>query len=339
MSEREQEPALQDLDDGAGADGLPRAVAPWPASYGDTTAEYLAARSGTGSIAGQTAIVWVDGPDAVSFLQGIVSQDVESLAPGEVAQSLLLEPRGKLSDVFWLLRDAERVGLLTSASRAEDTRDELARWKIRVKADLAVDERPVTELWGREAAQTAAGAGIEVPDGWSDEDGVLVASVALGALPRIVIAGVTEPIGGTIAVGSVAATTVRIEAGAPLIGIDIDGSTIPQEAGVVDAAVSFTKGCYLGQELVARIDTRGRVNRSLRGVVLRDNLIPPVGATVVTAEREVGTITSVGESLELRAPVALGLIRREAEPGTDVTITWDGGSASATVAELPLTDF
>jgi folate-binding protein YgfZ len=314
-------------------------AADWPPSFGDTTSEYLAARSGTGTVAGQSAIVWVEGRDAVTFLQGIISQEVEALAPGEVAQSLLLEPRGKLSDVFWILRDADRVGLVTSAARAQTTMEELNHWKIRVKADLDLDERPVVEVWGRSAVETVERAGLEMPRGWADRDGVLVARLPLGSMPRVVVAWMSGPIDGTTPVGAVAATTVRIEAGSPLVGVDIDDSTIPQEAGLVDATVSFSKGCYLGQELVARIDSRGRVNRSLRGVVLRDNVIPPVGATVSTSERDVGTLTSVGESLERRAPVALALIRREAEPGIEVTVSWDGGSARATVAELPLTDF
>ena len=101
-------------------------------------------------------------------------------------------------------------------------------------------------------------------------------------------------------------------------------------------AVSFTKGCYLGQELVARIDTRGRVNRHLRAVRLNQAVIPPVGADVILDDSVVGTLTSVGESLALRAPVAMALIRREAVPGSDVMVVWDGGAARGTIETLPL---
>jgi folate-binding protein YgfZ len=120
------------------------------------------------------------------------------------------------------------------------------------------------------------------------------------------------------------------------MGRDVDERTIPHEAGVVEGAVSFTKGCYLGQELVARIDSRGRVNRHLRGLVITANVLPPAGAEVSGASGVVGTITSVGESLDLRAPVALALIRREVAPGDEVTIAWEGGSIRAVVLELPL---
>jgi folate-binding protein YgfZ len=121
-----------------------------------------------------------------------------------------------------------------------------------------------------------------------------------------------------------------------MVGVDIDERTIPQEAGVVDGAVSFTKGCYLGQELVARIDSRGHVNRNLRGIVVSSAVLPPLGAEVTADGKPVGVITSVGESLDLRAPVALALVRREVEPDAEVDVTWEGGHAKATVKELPL---
>ena len=290
-------------------------------------------------IRGRSAILWVVGPDAVSFLQGIVTQDVAAMASGDVAYSLLLEPRGKLTDAFWLLRGDDRVGVVTGRERVEHTEEALARWRIRVKAEFDIDSREIVELWGAGSSDTVAANAIAVPEGWADLDGMLVARVPLGTLPRIVIAGATADLDGTVPVGRVAATAVRIEAGAAEVGVDIDDRTIPQETGLVEEAVSFTKGCYLGQELVARIDTRGHVNRHLRGVVVGVNVIPPIGARVHAGDREVGTLTSVAESLEVRAPVGLALVRREVEPGAEVIVRWDGGEAPATVHALPLTTF
>jgi folate-binding protein YgfZ len=121
------------------------------------------------------------------------------------------------------------------------------------------------------------------------------------------------------------------------MGREIDDKTIPAETGVVDRAVSFTKGCFTGQELVARIDSRGgNVPRHLRGVVVGTNVVPPAGATVEAEGKDVGVLTSVAESLERRAPVALAYVRRAIEPPADVTLRWDGGSAPARVEELPL---
>ncbi len=131
----------------------------------------------------------------------------------------------------------------------------------------------------------------------------------------------------------------RIEAGVPVMGRELDESTIPAEAGVVDRSVSFTKGCYTGQELVARIDSRGgNVPRRLRGIVVGGDggALPPIGATVHADGKEVGTVTSVVRSARLGAPVALAYVRRAVEPPADVELRWDGGSTPARVLALPL---
>jgi len=131
--------------------------------------------------------------------------------------------------------------------------------------------------------------------------------------------------------------SVRIEAGIPVMGRELDESTIPAEAGIVEQSVSWTKGCYTGQELVARIDSRGgNVPRRLRGLVIGTNVLPPPGARVLNGEKDVGRVTSVGESLDRKAPVALAYVGRAVEPPADVTVTWDGGSAPARVEALPL---
>ena len=130
----------------------------------------------------------------------------------------------------------------------------------------------------------------------------------------------------------------RIEAGVPVMGRELDESTIPAEAGVVDRSVSFTKGCYTGQELVARIDSRGgNVPRRLRGVVVGDgDAVPPVGAVVHADGKDVGVLTSVARSARLGAPVALAYVRRAVEPPAEVELRWDGGTAPARVLALPL---
>jgi folate-binding protein YgfZ len=305
----------------------------WPESFGDVTGEYGAARSGAGFVGGISSLFWAMGPDAITFLQDVLSQDVEALAPGEIARSFLLQPRGKLEALLWMLRGEDRVGLVCEASRQEETIRYLSRWRLRVDVDLAPDPREVFEVWG------PAPASLEVRGGWREEDGILVAEVRNAPIRHRLVAGLdSTDLGkrGLRPVGRQVDTTLRIETGEPRIGIDVDHKTIPQESGLVPEAVSFTKGCFLGQELVARIDSRGRVNRNLRGVRLLDAVIPPVGAQVTHAGKVVGTLTSVGESLAVRAPVALALIRREAPPGTHVTVSWDRGSARAVIEQLPL---
>ena len=272
-------------------------------------------------------LLWATGPDTVSFLQGILSQDIAGLAPGEVARSFLLEPRGKLNSLLWVLRDADRVGIVTDAARHEETVGSLSRWRFRVNVDFVPDQRPVLDIWG------PRDAGFEVPGGWGEEQGVLVAELRRRPVRRRIVAGVDAAEMRERGVGPIGRQVVdafRIESGEPRMGVDVDEKTIPQETGLVPEAISFTKGCFLGQELAARIDSRGRVNRHLRGLRMLDSVAPPIGARLTHAGKQVGQLTTVAESPALLAPVALALVRREATPGTQVTVTWESGRTEAT---------
>lgn len=313
-----------------------------PDTYGDVTGEYLALRREAGLVTGHRELLWVEGADAVGFLDGLLSQDVGGAAPGSVVRSFLLEPRGKVQSMLWVLRGDGRVGLLADAGAADAAAAHLDRFRFRVDAAVRRDGRPVCEVWGPGTAAVLEGAGLPAGDGWADAGDATVASIPLGRLPRVAVAVADDaPLtsAGARRAGWLASEAVRIEGGEPRVGVDVDASTIPHETGLTDALVSFTKGCYLGQELVARIESRGHVNRLLRGVVLAENLLPPPGAEVVAGGEVVGTLTSVGESLELRAPIGLATVRREAAPGDPVTLRWTGGSARAVLAELPLDDF
>lgn len=293
-----------------------------PESYGDVTTEYRAARSEAGRVEGLYDLVWFGGEDAVSFLESLISQNVAAQEPGTVLRSFLLGARGKIIAVMWVLRDADRVGLVTDAGYGQVLSDTLSRYRIRVDVSIDPDPRPLVTLVGPESPRE---------DGWSD-DVVLTAGLPLaGNLRSVTTADSDLP-----KVGRQAWTAVRVEAGEPLMGVDIDENTIPQESGLVPESVDFTKGCFLGQELVARIDSRGHVNRRLMGVMVTTNVIPPSRAELVVDDRVVGTFTSPSESLTLRSPVGLSVVRREVEPGDLVTIRWDGGEAPAVVADLPM---
>lgn len=311
-----------------------------PATFGDATGEYLALARRAGLVAARHGVVWVRGPDTVAFLDGLLSQRVAGAEPGHVLPSLLLAPNGKLRAVLNLLVGHEEVGLVADAAVAESVAADLNRFKIRVAVSIDMDERPLLEVWGPAAAEVLTAAGLTVPEGWS-------ATPLIAALPfrgendigRYLLAGIDHGSlvsAGAVTVGTQAVEALRIELGEPVVGIDIDDKTIPQEAGVVEGAVDFEKGCYLGQELVARIDSRGRVNRHLRGLVVTDSVLPPEGATVEHDGKTVGTVTSIAESLDLHAPIGLALIRHEVEPGSKVTVHWEGGSAAALVRALPM---
>lgn len=261
------------------------------------------------------ALVWVTGPDAVSFLDGQISQDVAAMTPGEVRRAFLLEPRGKLRAILWVLRGEERVGLVTQADRAAAVVSNLEQFRFRVKADLSIDPRPGHSVWGSEPDR----------DGWSETADQLTVSTPTGWSVRFAAGA---PSGTTLSVAEFAAH--RIAAAEPWFGIDVDEGTIPQETGLVPEAVSFTKGCYLGQELVARIDSRGHVNRSLRRL---DGAgpVPPAGAEVIHGDAAAGTVGTAAPLGEGWA--ALAVLRREVAAGDVVTVRWSGGESSAVVAE------
>jgi folate-binding protein YgfZ len=283
----------------------------------------------------------VTGGDAISFLQGLISQDVGS-APGSVARSFLLSPQGKLRALLWVLIGEQEAILITDSGSSESVISDLTRYRIRVDVQIVPVEVPVFELLGPEAADVLQRAGAAVESGWQNIGNGWVARVPMGGLDRYLFVGI-DPDSlmelGAVRCGEQAAAAVRIEAGEPKMPTDVDESTIPQESGLVADSVSFTKGCYLGQELVARIDSRGHVNRHLRGLVVNENVLPPANSEIFSGERAVGVVGTVAESLTRRAPVALALVRREVEPGTEVEIKWGGGSTMARVKTLPLDDF
>lgn len=301
----------------------------------DVTSDYVAIRRTVGAVDLPRDIVRITGPESASFLHGQVSQDVEGLPHGHSAWSFVLQPQGKVDGFVRITRLADDDFLLdTEGSWGEPTLARLERFKLRAKVDFEPLRWACLALRGPRAHEVApqlgdvgavdAGGSIAVAADWPGLPGVDI----LGPDPR--------PPDGVRRCSMDAYENVRIEAGVPSLGRELTPRTIPQESGVVDRAVSFTKGCFTGQELVARIDSRGHVNRNLRGVVVGENTIPPVGAELVVDHKAVGELTSVGESLDRRAPVALAYVRREVEPPAEVTLRWDGGEVAARVETLPL---
>lgn len=282
----------------------------------DIDADYEALRHGAGAVWLPRDVLRVAGPDALSFLQGQVSQDVLALGVGASAWSFVLQPQGKVDALVRLTRVAEdEVVVDTDSGWGEAVLARLHRFKLRVKADI-----------GPLAWRCLAVRGVESVAG---------SMPAFGAGADILGEAPTAP-DGVRECSLDAYEVLRIEAGWPAMGAELTDRTIPAETGVLDRTVSFTKGCYTGQELVARIDSRGgHVPRHLRGVVL-DGDTPPVGAAVVAGDREVGELTSVAVSPQFAAPVALAYVHRDIEPPAAVDVRWDGGAAPGTVHALPV---
>ena len=263
------------------------------------------------------------GPDVITFLQGQLSQDIAGLAAGASTWALLLQPQGKVLAFLRVLRAGEEeVVLETDAGFGPAVIERLNRFKLRVKCELDPVAWTCVAVRGPKSHELVGGG---VAADWP-------------GLPGADLVGESPTAPDGVARCSLDAyEAVRIEAGIPVMGRELDEGTIPAEAGVVDMSVSFTKGCYTGQELVARIDSRGgNVPRRLRGVILSDGASAPVGAAVQSEGKEVGRLTSVAFSPGLGATVALAYVRRAVEVPAEVVVEWDGGSSPARVEALPL---
>ena len=287
--------------------------------------DYWAMRREAGVVEVERDFLRVSGPDAVPFLQGQLSQDVAGLAVGASVESLLLQPQGKVDALLRVTRTGhDTVVLDVDGGFGEAVAARLGRFKIRVKAEIEPLAWRCLAVRGPAAAEVAVAAGTALPAPWPGVAGVDV----VGEAPAV------DPAVRRCSAGALAA--VRIEAGVPAMGSELTERTIPAEAGVVERTVSFTKGCYTGQELVARIDSRGgNVPRRLRGVVAVDGAEPAVGDALVSGGREVGRLTSVAWSPSLGATVGLAFVHRDVEPPADVAVGADGGAA-AQVRALPL---
>ncbi len=260
-------------------------------------------------------VVRVTGTDAVRFLQGQLSQDVAALAVGTSAWSFLLQPQGKVDAWLRVSRRGDDEFLLDvdgGFGSAVVTR--LERFKLRTKAD--VEQVPWRCIAVRGTRSAGAGAGPGTGE-------VVVADPAWPLVPGVDLVG-PEPVApdGVHKGSGSDYEVLRIECGVPAMGRELTERTIPAEAGVVERSVSFTKGCYTGQELVARIDSRGgNVPRRLRGVVLAPGAeVPPAGATVAADDGSVGEVTSSAWSRRLGAPVALAYVKRDVEPPAPATV-------------------
>ncbi|MGH7168309.1 MAG: glycine cleavage T C-terminal barrel domain-containing protein, partial [Nitrospiraceae bacterium] len=136
--------------------------------------------------------------------------------------------------------------------------------------------------------------------------------------------------------GTEAREALRLEAGLPRAGADLTEEIVPPEANLEGKAFSLSKGCYPGQEVVARLDTYGSVRRRLVGLVLQDQVLPPKGAKLFSGEREVGWITSAARSPALKRVIAFGFPLRDfSTPGTALTVEIEGRRSDATVRPLP----
>lgn len=267
-------------------------------------------------------VLTVTGPEAVTWLQGQLSQDVAKLAPGDVTWTFVLAPQGKVDGWGRVARtsdDALRIDVDAGAGAAWLAR--LQRFKLRTKAEIELREAvPAVAVRG---ATPEAG----LPAGWPGVAGVDYLDAADDVVDALVADGAVE-------IDADALEALRIRAGAPRWGAELDADTIPATVGqwAIDASVSFTKGCYTGQELVARIDSRGgNVPRRLAGLVV-DGPPPAPGSEVSVDGSPAGTVTSSAPDAASGGSVALVYVPRSVE----VPAVAEVAGRPAGLAPLPL---
>jgi tRNA-modifying protein YgfZ len=283
----------------------------------------------------------VTGSEAAEYLQGQLTNDIEALAAGEGCYAALLDRKGHMqADMRVLAVNGEKVWLDTEPEGLAAARRHLEMYKIGREADVhdASGERAVVSLVGPRSAELAGSSPL--PEHFHEEitiEGIecpaVGTSLGIDLIPRAedrerLIAALAEA--GAPAVDPAAAEIVRIESGLPRFGSEMDAATMPAEAGIVERAVNFEKGCYIGQETVARLHYKGKPNRHLRGLRLSAPTDP--GTALSLGDKEVGRLGGSCVS-PAHGPIGLAIVRREAEPGAELLAGEDG--VTAHVVDLP----
>jgi folate-binding protein YgfZ len=282
------------------------------------------------------------GPEAKAFLQGQVTNDIERLEPGHGCYAAFLTHKGKMLGDMRVLDLGDELLLDTERVALQGLFNMIRRYKLGSDFELhkRTLEMGLLSLIGPDARRIADAGRLgraEHDNARAEIDGrrvLLVATdagvdVFCDAADTAAVAAALEA-AGAVRASEEAAEIVRVERGRPRYGIELDEGVIPQEAGLNERAVSFTKGCYVGQETVARLFYRGKPNRHLRGLRLSDPAT--TGDALRLGEKEVGRVATAVVS-PVHGPIALAIMRREATPGDTVAVGESG--LTAEVVELP----
>jgi folate-binding protein YgfZ len=328
--------------------------------YGNIAGEYAALDDGAmltdRTVRGRTRF---DGPKAAEMLTGLVTNDVLALSPGHGQYAAALSPKGRVVADVRIFSRADHL-LVDVPPRARAGWEALVRKYINPRVvpylDVAMEMRQLViagvaarSILGPAASvarETLAGLApyshidseiggrpvmiARIPDLEAEGFELFFPADAFATIWQRLVAGGATP-GGLLAW-----EIARIENGRPEWGIDIDDTTIPQEANHDELhAISYTKGCYTGQEVVARIHFRGHVNRHLRGLLLGHSEPPPERANLLTlAGKQIGDVRSSALSPRMGA-IALIMVRREIEMGSTVVVEGESGTAQGQVVPLP----
>ncbi len=318
----------------------------------------------------------VTGEDRVKWLQSVISNDILPLQPGQGRYSSLLTHKGKMLSYFRVFLQADAVMLEDVGEIGDATFQALRKFLLygtKAKMENCGESWGLLLISGPKAPEVIYSAfGVQVrsleplnfltvniPLSYSsphrgegggegrwqallikteetaeqDYEVLLPVDGLVSAWERLMEAGAPH---GIKPIGSQAREALRIEAGLPKAGVDLNEEIVPPEANLEGKAFSLTKGCYPGQEVVARMDTYGSVRRHLVGLILKENVIPPKGAKLFSGEREVGWVSSATRSPQLESVIAFGFPLRDfTTPDTVLTVEIEGNRLPATVRPLP----
>jgi len=335
-------------------------LVPW--RFQSLEAEYQRIRSEVGLIDYSTqALIELRGADRVGFLHNLLTNDIKRLSPGTGCQAALLTASAKLIADLLVFAEPEALWLLGDANRAVVVAQTLDRHRFSEEVSLTNHERrwaalalqgprtmdllrPLFGLVGP-SPQPGDHAVVALQDltirlvhhRLTDEPGVLCLVRAEEALA---VWGLLSRRGretGLLLTGWEALNTARIEAGIPWFGIDMDTVNLLPETGLEEQLASETKGCYVGQEIIARMRTYGSANKRLMGLLIEGAEVPETGDPMMRGGELLGHVTSACRSPALRRPIAMGYVKRGAyEPGTRVEIVRGSDRLRATVTTRPL---
>ena len=330
----------------------------------------LKERAAIGAIAPRKTI-GVAGKDRAGYLQGLLTNDILALAPGAGCYAAWLTPQGRMLTDMHVFESGDMILLDLPADLVGSTLQRLDQFLFSEDVQLANLSETLTAVWVHGpaapsmleqvltgASGLAAGPALGLAS-WPEyhhtraEFGgvpVVVARVSQLGVPGFV--GYIEPArqldlqralveGGAIAAEPAVLEAARIEAGYPLFGVDMTEETIPLEAGIEDRAISLSKGCYVGQEVIIRVLHRGHGRVAKKLVALRlegaqPQEVPACGARIFSEDRHIGGVTSAASSPPL-GPIALGYVHRDfVTPGTRVSVDMPAGRVPAVVSQSPI---
>jgi len=316
----------------------PSPLAPWPAEFRSVDTPALIAAPF------QHDVIAAEGPDVVAFLQGQISQDVASMDIDTSCAALVLQPQGKTAGWFRITREADDRFLLDmDGGSAETILARLRRFLLRTNATFTLIPADGLHGWSLRGSEEA----LSTVASWDPPDEVLLDAATswpsghgphLAGRDLLAHSPIPLPPDVTTVPGAVL-DALRICCGVPAMGREIVPEVIPAELGqwVIDTSVSFTKGCYTGQELVARVDSRGgNVPRHLRRILLEGAPTAEVGNDVTVGNLGVvGTLTSVAPQPDGSGWVALAFIRRAVDRGaTSATVDTSSGEIPVTILAI-----